>query len=61
MEFTSLANLRENMREVLNIGPKHRLVLVNGREVGSIDEGKVILNGNEEVEFKDPSGEKGRS
>jgi len=49
------------MREVLNIGPKHRLVLVNGREVGSIDEGKVILNGNEEVEFKDPSGEKGRS
>ena len=61
MEFTSLANLRENMREVLNIGPKHRLVLVYSREVGSIDEGKVILNGNEEVEFKDPSGEKGRS
>lgn len=61
MAFTSLASLRKNMREVLNIGNEHNLVLVNGKEVGDIDEGKIILNGDEEIEFKKPSGRKGRS
>lgn len=61
MAFTSLASLRKSMREVLNIGNEHNLVLVNGKEVGDIDEGKIILNGDEEIEFKKPSGRKGRS
>ena len=59
MAFTSLASLRKNMREVLNIGNEHNLVLVNGKEVGDVDEGKIILNGDEEIEFKKPSGRKG--
>lgn len=57
--FTSLATLRQNMREVLNIGDDHNLVLINGKEVGQVDEGKVMLNGDETVEFKKPSGRKG--
>ena len=59
MAFTSLASLRKSMREVLNIGNEHNLVLVNGKEVGDVDEGKIILNGDEEIEFKKPSGRKG--
>ncbi|MDP3792850.1 MAG: hypothetical protein Q8Q89_03935 [bacterium] len=59
MAFTSLASLRKNMKEVLNIGNEHDLVLVNGKEVGGVDEGKIILNGDEEIEFKKPSGQKG--
>lgn len=61
MAFTSLATLRKNLREVLNIGPEHNLVLVNGKEVGDVEEGKIILDGDEEIEFKKPSGQKGQS
>lgn len=61
MEFTSLSALRKNMKEVLNIGEDHTEVLINGKEVGDIEESKVILDGDETVEFKKPSGEKGQS
>ncbi len=57
--FTSVATLRRNMKEVLNIGNEHVVVLINGQTVGTVDEGKIILEGNEEIEFKKPSGEKG--
>jgi len=59
MKGISISMLRRNMREVLNVGFDHTVVLVNGREVGEVDESKVILDGDEEVEFVKPSGEKG--
>jgi len=52
----TVTDVRKNMREVLNIGDDHTIVLVNGKQISNED---IILNGSEEVEFKKPSGTKG--
>lgn len=52
----TIREVRDIMREVLNIGDDHSVVLVDGKHVG--DMGR-FLDGNEELEFKRPAGQKG--
>lgn len=52
----TIKDVRNAMREVLNIGDDHDIVLVDGRRVE--DMGR-FLDGTEEVEFKRPAGRKG--
>ena len=47
--------IRRLMREVLNIGDGHTIVLVNGKSAAD----NYLLDGNEEVEFQKPAGTKG--
>jgi hypothetical protein len=52
----TIREVRSNLKEILNIGDDHTTVLVNGRRVTG--EG-ALLDGNEELEFKKPAGQKG--
>ena len=52
----TVREVRNNLREVMNIGDDHTVVLVNGKQLS--DEAG-FLDGNEELEFKKPAGEKG--
>ena len=52
----TIREVRDSMREVLNIGDDHNVILVDGRRVE--DMGR-FLNGTEEIEFKRPAGQKG--
>jgi hypothetical protein len=52
----TVSDVRNNMREVLNIDEGHTVVLVNGKEI--TDE-YIVLGGTEVIEFKRPAGEKG--
>ncbi len=52
----TVREIRYNLREVMSIGDDHTVVLVNGKELA--DE-SVFLDGNEELEFKKPAGQKG--
>ncbi|OGM98057.1 MAG: hypothetical protein A2915_01380 [Candidatus Yanofskybacteria bacterium RIFCSPLOWO2_01_FULL_41_34] len=52
----TVREVRNNLREVMNIGDDHTVILVNGKQLA--DEG-VFLDGNEELEFKKPAGQKG--
>ena len=56
VEGMTVLELRDKLREILNITPDHRIVLVNGSEVLA---GEYHVAGGDEVEFKKPSGEKG--
>ncbi|MDO8600630.1 MAG: hypothetical protein Q7R73_03365 [bacterium] len=56
IEGITVLELRDKLREILNITPDHKIVLVNGREVLA---GEYRVAGGDEVEFKKPSGEKG--
>ena len=52
----TIARLRNQLKEALNITGDHTIVLVDGKEVQDSD---FELSGREEVEFKKPSGTKG--
>ena len=57
VEGKTIREVRDRMREVLNVTDKHTIVLVDGKEVKNLD---YKLSGREELEFKKPSGEKGK-
>lgn len=52
----TIREVKNAMREVLNIGDDHSVILVDGRRVE--DMGR-FLDGTEELEFKRPAGRKG--
>ena len=54
----SVEHIRMRMQEVLNITKDHSICLLNGKVVEG-DLSKVVLRGDEEIEFKKPSGQKG--
>lgn len=53
----TVRDVRNNLREVLNIGDDHTIVIVNGKQIGADED--VVLSGSEEIEFKKPAGQKG--
>ena len=53
----SVTEVGEKMREILNIGQDHTVVIVNGKQVNN--PASYLLFGGEEVEFKKTSGQKG--
>lgn len=55
MTGQTVGGVRHLMREVLNIGDDHTIVLVNGQPA----QDNRLLDGNEELEFKKPAGVKG--
>ena len=57
VEGKTIQEVRDRMREVLNVTDKHTIGLVDGKEVKNLD---YKLSGREELEFKKPSGEKGK-
>ncbi len=56
VEGMTVLELRDKLREILNITADHRILLANGSEVLA---GEYHVAGGDEVEFKKPSGEKG--
>ena len=52
------ADVFKMMRGIMNLQEDHSVVLINGRQIEN--PAGYLLNGNEELEFKKPSGEKGQ-
>lgn len=52
----TVRDVRNNLRDVLNIGDDHTIVIVNGKQIRDED---IVLGGAEEIEFKKPAGQKG--
>lgn len=52
----TVREIRDNLREVMNIGDDHTIVLVNGK---TLSDAGAFLEGTEEIEFKKPAGQKG--